>query len=60
MTHIALPLRVLYFYIRFRVDNFSKSVNVDGVPIVLNLWDTVAQEDYDRVRQLSYPLTVRR
>lgn len=44
-------------YVPTVFDNYAGSIHVDGQDYEMTLWDTAGQEDYERIRPLSYPNT---
>jgi len=42
-------------YVPTVFENYTAQMEFNGESILLHLWDTAGQEDYDRLRPLSYP-----
>ena len=63
LSHISIIIAtykstgMIYLLYTCRFDNYAETMVINGKYVSLNLWDTAGQEDYDRLRPLSYPLT---
>ncbi|XP_034187439.1 ras-like GTP-binding protein RhoL isoform X1 [Osmia lignaria lignaria] len=44
-------------YVPTVFDNYAGTIYIDGQEFDMTLWDTAGQEDYERIRPLSYPNT---
>ncbi|CAH1398868.1 unnamed protein product [Nezara viridula] len=44
-------------YVPTVFDNFADTITVDGQEYNMTLWDTAGQEDFERLRPLTYPNT---
>lgn len=42
-------------YVPTVFENYIRNISFNGVKVELALWDTAGQEEYDRLRSLSYP-----
>jgi small GTP-binding protein len=41
-------------YVPTIFENYTQNVEISGIPYTLRIWDTAGQDEYDRLRPLSY------
>ncbi|XP_045172181.2 ras-like GTP-binding protein RHO [Mercenaria mercenaria] len=58
LLHVFSKGQFPEFYIPTVFETYVADIEVDGKMVEMALWDTAGQEDYDRLRPLSYPDTV--
>ncbi len=46
---------IFYVICDDRFENYAGNMSCDDKNVSLTLWDTAGQEDYERLRPLSYP-----
>jgi small GTP-binding protein len=53
--NLLLLLLLLTSYVPTVFENYTAQMELNNEQVLLHLWDTAGQEDYDRLRPLSYP-----
>lgn len=51
IININYYLKLVYY----SFEHYGDKLEVDGIKHDITLWDTAGQEDYERLRPLSYP-----
>jgi small GTP-binding protein len=54
-TYVLMRKRLIRSLVIYPLANQSYSLRIDSYPVEIAMWDTAMQEDYHRLRPLSYP-----